>query len=112
MEGNEKIRLVHPDLSHRNRIGELVQGINKAEFDLWAKRHDRGGKEYEYGRTEALDFNTIFEIREMDAFKQIDETWYIEDQYGLTYDIQAVSRQRRYMGRYRILLLQAKKRVA
>ena len=109
MEGNEKVRLVWPNLDHRNRLGEIVAGINKGQWDLWAKRHDQGGKEYDYGSTEALDFNTIFEIREMDAFKSINETWYIEDQYGLTYDIQAVSRQRRYMGRYRILLLYAKK---
>lgn len=110
MEGNEKITLVWPNLSHRNPLGEIVAGVDKGRWDLWAKRHDAGGREYNYGATETTDFNTIFEIREMDAYKTIDETAYIIDQYDLIYDIQAVSRQRRYMGRYRILLLYAKRR--
>ena len=109
-EGNEKIRLTYPDLTHRNPLGEIVPGLKKGEWGIWAKRADQRGREYDYGATEALDFNTIFEIREIKAFDALDETWYIDDQYGHRYDIQAVSRQRRYFGRYRIILLYAKRR--
>lgn len=110
MEGTEKIVLTHPDLNHRNPLGEVVKGLKLGEWRLWAKRHDQRGREEVYSQTEALDFNTIFEIRETNAFKDIDETWFIDDQYGHRYDIVSVSRQRRYMGRYRILLLYAKRR--
>ena len=110
MEGTEKIQITHPDLTHRDKIGQVVRNLYKAQIDVWAKRHDQRGREIEIGETETTDFNTIFEIREFDAVKYISESWKIRDQYGLDYDIQAVSRLRRYTGRYRILLLYAKRR--
>lgn len=111
MEGFEKVKLIRPDSSHRGRQGEIVPSLVKAEYpDVWVIRRDKSGRERDYGNTITTDFNTIFELREMDAWKDINEGWEIRDLYGDEYDIQAVSRERRYNGRYRILLLYAKRR--
>lgn len=110
MEGYEKIKLTHPDLSHRNRVGEIVSGVVIGEYDVWSKRHDQRGREEVYASAEALDFNTIFEIRETNLFRNMNETWFITDDIGNVYDIQSVSRLRRHMNRYKIILLYAKRR--
>lgn len=110
MEGNEKIEIVQPDLSHRNQVGEVVQGFEIGRWSVWAKRHDQRGREEVQIRTEVLDAITIFEIRETNIFRNISESWFIIDQFGDTYDIQSVSRLRRHNNRYRILLLYAKRR--
>ena len=110
MEGTEKVRIINPDLTHKNPFGETVVGLNRAVYDVWVKRLDKGGKEFQYSQTEALDFNTIFEVRSFGALDRMDESWYIEDGLGYKYDVQAVARHRRYMGRLNILLVYAKKR--
>ena len=111
MEGNIKVTLIHPDRSHRNKGGSIPPGLIKAQFnDVWVIRRDKTGVERDYGDTITTDFNTIFELREMDAWKDINESWYIIDNYKQRYNIQAVARHRRYMGRYQIILLYAKRR--
>ena len=110
MEGYEKIQLTEPDLTHRNQIGEILNDVIKNEYNVWVKRHDKSGQEDVFARSEALDFNTIFEIRETNVFRNINETWFITDMYNNKYDIQSVSRQRRYMNRYKIILLYSKRR--
>ena len=111
MEGVEKLRLIRPDLSHRNPIGEVVRGLKQVDISVWANREDSRGVERDYGFTETTDFNTIFVIRETSILRPIDETWYCVDKYDQTYDIVGVARRRRYNGRYQILLLQCKRRV-
>ena len=111
MEGTEKVKLISPNRTHRNPIGEIVKGINNIEINVWCQRDDKRGLEREYGFTETTDFNTIFILRETNALKDINETWYLIDSYEQRYDIQAVARRRRYNGRYKIILLQCKRRI-
>ena len=111
MEGNEKVKLIHPDKSHRTKGGGIAPHLIKAEYpDVWVIRRDGRGVERDYGATISTDFNTIFELREMDAWKNINESWVIVDKYGARYNIQAISRLRRHMGRYQIILIYAKRR--
>ena len=110
MEGSEKIRLIQPDLSHKSQFGEVVDGFELGAWDVWATRHDQRGREELSASAETLDFSTIFEIRETNRFRQMNETWEIIDQYGDHFNIVGVSRLRRYMGRYRILLLYASRK--
>lgn len=111
MEGNIKVTLIHPDKSHRNKGGGIAPNLVKARFpDVWVIRRDRSGVERDFGATVTTDFNTIFELREMDAWKHINEGWIVIDNYGDKYNVQAISRHRRYMGRYQIILIYAKRR--
>ena len=111
MEANEKVTLYHPDRSQRNKGGGINPNAFKAEYpDVWVIRRDKAGVERDYGDTITTDFNTIFELREMLVWQHINESWFIRDRYGDLYDIQAINRQRRYNGRYQILLIYAKRR--
>ena len=86
MEGNERITLYQPGLPETDDYGQVTYG-EPVPIVCYARRQDRGGRESVYADQQLGNWSTRFEIRRFAINEELNEKWYLEDVYGIIYDI-------------------------
>ena len=80
----EKITLYEPSLS----TGD-VNPSGQTPHVVFAERYDRGGTARHNEEIEQVEWKTRFMINKH-GYALIDQSWYIEDRYGRTYNVVAI----------------------
>ena len=88
MEGDRRVVLMEP-AAGKNVGGQLRQGA-PVEHVVWALRRDRGGGEGVQADTRVGEWQTRFEVRAL-GLAALDHTWWLIDERGRKYDIEAVA---------------------
>lgn len=90
MEGDRKLILHRPGPVLVSASGEEVTG-DSIDYVVWARRIDRGGSESLQADTQIGTWQSRFEIRRVDRWKDVDASWSLTDENGRVYDIESVA---------------------